>query len=82
MGRINPDALFIGNPGETQYDAAIVGIGHRCGQPDLVVYDYDKLVAVFVKEGMTEDEATEWMDYNVVGAWHGPQTPIILYSYE
>jgi hypothetical protein len=29
---------------------------------------------------MTREEAIEFMDFNVVGAWHGESTPIFLYE--
>lgn len=59
-------------------DAAILGTVYRCGQDPFVVYDYDRLVDHFVREGMTHDEAAEWIDYNIEGAWVGPHTPGVL----
>jgi len=61
-------------------DAAIIGVGVRCGQPDIAVYDYAKLVQVFIDDGMTEEEAEEWIDYNINGQWIGEATPIVVYS--
>jgi hypothetical protein len=75
----NPDALFIGEPGETRFDRAIVGIGERCGQPPLLVYDYELVVEVLVEGGMPQDEAEEFADFNIVGAWMGENTPLFLY---
>ena len=62
----------------TGCDEAIVGLGHRCGCDTVVVYDYDKLVDVFMQQGMDEEESIEWIDYNILGAWVGDDTPIIL----
>ena len=62
----------------TGCDEAIVGLGHRCGCESVVVYDYDKLVDVFIQQGMDEEESIEWIDYNILGAWIGEDTPIIL----
>ena len=62
----------------TGCDDAIVGLGHRCGCDTVVVYDYDKLVDVFMQQGMDEEESIEWIDYNILGAWVGEDTPIIL----
>jgi hypothetical protein len=42
------------------------------------VYEYRRLVRVFVEEGMTEDEAVEWMEVNTLGGWLGETTPIVL----
>lgn len=69
----NPDALLADG-----LESAFVGIGMRCGQPSLAVYSIRKLVAYFVAQGMTEDEAQEHVDFNIVGALVGPGTPIWL----
>lgn len=74
----NEDALFIGDPEDRKFDGAIVGIGSRCGQPDLLVYSYERIVEVLIKDGMDREEAVEYTDFNIVGAWHGEHTPIIL----
>ena len=59
-------------------DDAIVGVGSRCGQPDLFVYDVEKVIEILVKQGMAPEEAWEWFDYNIGGAWMGEGTPIWL----
>lgn len=61
------------------FDGAILGLGRRCGQPDLLVYDADKCVAILMKDGMTDEEAMEYFEFNVVGSWMGEGTPIFLY---
>jgi len=61
-------------------DEAIVGYASRINFEPVVVYSYNLLVQVFIKQGMTEDEAIEWVDYNVVGSWVGERTPLILYT--
>jgi hypothetical protein len=56
-------------------DAAIVVV-ERCGQSAIVIYDYDKCIDVLVeRDGMTPEEAMEYLDFNCVGAWVGEQTP-------
>ena len=60
-------------------DRAIIGYISRCGQVPMVVYDWTKLVRVFEKQGMSTDEADEWVAYNCEGAWMGPGTPGILH---
>jgi len=59
-------------------NSALVGVGQRCGQPPIAIYSYDALVAHFVADGMDEGEAMEWIEYNIVGAWLGEGTPIVL----
>lgn len=63
-------------------DAAYIGRGIRCGCQDIAVYDYQKMVQVFIDQGMTDEEAAEWVDYNITGAYIGEGTPIIVYRHE
>ena len=60
------------------FDAALIGTGERCGQPTLAVYDREKCIEVLQGQGMSYDEAQEYFDFNVVGAWVGEQTPIFV----
>jgi hypothetical protein len=70
----NPEALLADG-----FDAAFVGMARRCGQPTLAVYDYRLGIKVLMeREGMSHDEAEEWMEFNVVGAWVGENTPMWL----
>jgi len=43
-----------------------------------LIYDYRKMVECFMASGMTEEEAVEWVDFNIVGAHFGPQNPVIM----
>lgn len=61
-------------------DTALIGRVERCGQDPLAAYSYDKLVRVFMRQGMDRDEASEWIDFNIAGAWIGERTPVILYK--
>lgn len=60
-------------------DAAYIGWGDRCGQEPVAVYDYELLVQVFVDRGMTDEEAREWIDFNILGAYIGRDTPLVLF---
>jgi hypothetical protein len=45
------------------------------------VYSGEKLIENFVEnDGMSEEEALEWVEYNIEGAYWGPTTPIIVWS--
>lgn len=59
-------------------DSAIIGYAQRCGEPVVVVYDRKLLVKLFMQGGMEEDEAEEYVDFNIVGAWVGNGTPIVM----
>ena len=58
-------------------DDAIIGIGCRCSKPDIIAYDVDKVIGILVdRDGMTYEEAEEFFDFNIAGAWVGESTPI------
>ena len=48
-------------------DESIVGICHR----GFIIYDYSAMVSIFEGTGMSEEEAMEWIDYNVIGTMAG-----------
>jgi hypothetical protein len=56
-------------------DAAVIGIARRCGQPDIVVYSIPKAVECLVEQGMSHEDADEFLEFNSIGAWVGEQTP-------
>lgn len=60
-------------------DQAVIGFIDRCGCTPLVIYSYPKLCNVFVKQGMTDEEAAEWVSFNIEGAGMGQGTPGILH---
>lgn len=59
-------------------DAAIMGVGARCSKPDILIYDIDKVIDILVEgsDGMSYEEAVEFFDFNIRGAWVGERTPI------
>lgn len=63
------------------FDEAVIGFSQRINEPLLAVYSYDKMLDILIeRDGMEYEEAIEYLDFNVVGAWVGPQTPIIVTS--
>jgi len=44
------------------------------------VYDGYRMVRVLMRKGMTEEDAREYISYNVEGAYLGPETPIIYWT--
>lgn len=61
------------------FDAAILGVAEGCSRPSVVIYDYDKCVAILMeRDGMEEGEANKFMQFNVVGAYLGEHTPMFL----
>lgn len=59
------------------FEGALLGIGVQFNKR-FAIYDYDKCIKILMDGGMTDDEALEWMDYNVIGAYVGESTPAFL----
>ena len=61
------------------FDEAFIGFSQRINEPMLSVYSWEKMMSVCVeRDGMTEEEAEEYISFNCTGAWVGEQTPIIV----
>jgi len=57
-------------------EEAFVGIVERFGQQPVALYDREKVLQIFMtRDGMTHEQAEEFFDYNVQGAWVGEGTP-------
>ena len=60
-------------------DEAIAG-SSDCGR---LIYDYQKMLALFMKrEDWTEEEAEEWISYNVMGVQGNGKGFIMMYNLE
>jgi hypothetical protein len=70
------EALFIDG-----FDEAIIGISRRSQMNGVVTYDYDKCVRILMERDKIDyDESVEYIEYNIIGGWHGDQTPILVES--
>jgi len=60
------------------YDDAIIGVATRFGMSPVVAYDYNKIIEILVQGGCSHEEAVEFFDFNIIGAWIGPYTPVFI----
>jgi hypothetical protein len=62
------------------FDRAIIGYCHDIvAGCDRIVYDYEKMVRVLIKrDKMTREQAVEFLDFNVLGAYMGKNTPLYI----
>jgi hypothetical protein len=64
-------------------DEALIGLCQRYGQQDVAAYSFEKVISIFMeRDGMTYDEAVEYFDFNVIGAWVGDGTPAFIRTFE
>jgi hypothetical protein len=76
MREMFPDALLLDG-----FEEALLGLGSRFTH-DVAIYDYGKCVDILVeRDGMTEEEAVEYIEFNTAGAYVGESTPILLRRY-
>lgn len=63
------------------YASAVIGVDHT----GRVIYDFDKMVEwLMEKEGWTEEECIEWIEYNTLRAipyYSEGLPPIVMYNY-
>ena len=63
------------------FEEALVGFGTRFNNP-VTIYDLRKCFDILVRrDGMSQEEAEEYMDFNVLGAYVGEETPIFIGDY-
>ena len=65
-------------------DDAIIGqasIWNGNKRLEVLVYDADKIIKVFVdRDGMSEEEANEYIVFNIEGAYIGEDTPVLVWQ--
>ncbi len=59
------------------FDKACIGVARRC-TGDVACYDVEMCIGVLMEDGMTYEDAREYFEYNVVGAFVGEYTPVFV----
>ena len=60
------------------YDDCVVGTVSRFGMSPVLCYDLHKVIAKMVADGMTEEAAYEYYNFNMIGAWVGEGPPAFI----
>lgn len=47
-------------------------------RPMRLVYDENKMIEILMEQGMDAEEALEYYDFNIAGAYLGSNTPVII----
>ena len=58
-------------------ESAFLGIGRQFTHP-VAIYSYKKTLKCLKGMGMTIEDAEEYFDFNIAGAFVGEQTPVFL----
>lgn len=74
LAELNPEALLADG-----LEAAIIGYTVNHHHAHVAVYDYDKCIGVLVdRDGMTHEEADEFLQFNTLGAYVGENGPLYI----
>lgn len=61
------------------FEGAFLGVAAQFSKSPCAVYDKSECIEILMKRAsMSEEDALEYFDYNVQGAWVGDQTPMFL----
>jgi len=64
---------------EVEYDEAIIGVVERAGGSPIIAYDTQKILDI-LERTMPMEDAQEYFDYNILGAYMGDRTPVYITS--
>ncbi len=73
VAEINPEALLCDG-----FDEALMGVAERINLGPVAAYSVEKMLDVLIKDGMSYEEALEYFDFNIRGAWVGENTPVFI----
>lgn len=68
------DLLFMSEP---EYDDAIIGVMERAGGSPVIAYDTQKILEI-LERSMPMEDAQEFFEYNILGAYMGDRTPVYI----
>lgn len=67
------------------FDIAIIGtasVWNGNERVDVLVYDiYQMVEQLTIRDGMSQDDAIEYINFNIENAYIGKDTPIIVWEY-
>ena len=73
LREINPDMVLFDD-----MDSAVVGVVRISGVGTIACYDMNLAIQSFMSQGMSREEAQDWVEFNVLDAYVGEFTPAFL----
>jgi hypothetical protein len=58
------------------FDDCVLGYDYQWDGTIRLIYSVDKIIKSLIKQGMEEEEAIEYFEFNMRGAYVGEKTPI------
>jgi len=59
------------------FDDCCIGVAERFGMEPVFAYDREKIIAKLEKD-MSRQNAEEFFEFNIAGAWVGTGTPVFV----
>jgi hypothetical protein len=76
LAELNDGALFADG-----FESCLIGYTANYHHPHVAIYDARRCIAVLVRrDGMTEDEAEEFLSLNTLGAYVGENGPLFMWT--
>ena len=73
---LSDDALSLGE----EFETAVIGLARRADRI-VLVYSSERVIDILMAGGIeSEEEAQEFFEFNVTGAYHGSGTPYFCYD--
>jgi len=64
------------------FDEAIIGLGFSFGREKVLVYDAGLIVdKLMERDGMDEEEAFDFFNFNIMGSYNGEGMPTFLFRH-
>jgi hypothetical protein len=74
IASLNPDALLADG-----FEDCIIGVVMNQHHAQVVVYDYEQCVQTLIdRDGMTDDDAREYLSFNTLSAYVGENGPLFV----
>ena len=71
---LNPEAMLADG-----FDDAILGMCIQFGSQPIIAYDYEKCIKILMdRDNLKRGAALDYMEFNVVGAYVGLNTPVFI----
>jgi len=65
------------------FDDCLIGVVERAGGSVVAAYDTNKVLAKLMdRDGMDEEAASEFFEFNILGAYMGDRTPVFITPFQ
>lgn len=64
------------------FDEAIIGVGQQACLPPVVVYSIPAMRDCLISDGLSEEDADDWLSHNTLAAFIGQGTPLCIWPVE